>query len=54
MSARPGRILAEFPVQLDRAGPREAVILSPAYTEIRNRVWLQVRGEVLRASADAR
>ncbi len=54
MSRRPGRILAEFPVTLDRAGPREEVILSPAYTEIRNRVWLEVRGEVLRASAGER
>ncbi len=50
MSRRPGRILAEFPVALDRAGPREDVILSPAYTEIRNRVWLEVRREVLGAS----
>jgi len=54
MSRRPGRILAEFPVHLDRGGRREDVILSPAYTEIRNRVWLEVRGEVLRASAGER
>jgi NitT/TauT family transport system ATP-binding protein len=54
MSRRPGRILAEFPVALDRTVPREDVVLSPTYTEIRNRVWLQVRGEVLRASAGER
>jgi NitT/TauT family transport system ATP-binding protein len=50
MSRRPGRILAEFRVALDRTGPREDVIFSPAYTEIRNRVWLEVRREVLGTS----
>jgi NitT/TauT family transport system ATP-binding protein len=52
MSRRPGRIVSEFPVTLDRGGTREQVILSAAYTELRNRVWLAVREEALKAAAD--
>jgi NitT/TauT family transport system ATP-binding protein len=49
MSRRPGRIVREFPVDLGPRGSREEVVLSSAYTELRNRVWLAVRDEVLKA-----
>jgi NitT/TauT family transport system ATP-binding protein len=47
MSRRPGRIVHEFPITLDRSGARESIVLSPAYTELHNQVWLAVRHEVL-------
>jgi NitT/TauT family transport system ATP-binding protein len=47
MSKRPGRIVREFPVLLDRGGNRESVVLSQAYTSLYNEVWLAVRKEVL-------
>ena len=43
MSGRPGRMVEEFPVDIDRGMGREAVMLSPAFNEIRNRIWLAVR-----------
>ena len=43
MSARPGRIVEEFPVNLDRNGTREAIVLSDEYNRVRNKVWLAVR-----------
>ena len=49
MSRRPGRIVREFPVDLGPRGSREEVVLSSGYTELRNRVWLAVRDEVLKA-----
>jgi NitT/TauT family transport system ATP-binding protein len=48
MSRRPGRIVTEFRVDLDRTASREAVVLSQRYTDLRNRVWLTVREEVLK------
>ena len=48
MSRRPGRIKAVFPVPLDRRDEREAVVLSERFAEIRNKIWLEVRSEVLR------
>ncbi len=53
MSRRPGRIVAEFAVALDRTGGREQVVLSPQYTELRNRVWLSVREQALAAGDNA-
>ncbi len=47
MSKRPGRVVREFPVALDHSGDRESVVLSRAYTELYNEVWLAVRKEVL-------
>jgi len=47
MSRRPGRIVKEFPIELDRQGSRESIVLSPAYTDLHNQVWLAVRREVL-------
>ena len=43
MSGRPGRVVEEFAVDIDRGMGREAVMLSPAFNEIRNRIWLAVR-----------
>jgi NitT/TauT family transport system ATP-binding protein len=43
MSRRPGRVVEEFAIALDRSQPREAVFLSDAYNRIRNLVWLSVR-----------
>jgi NitT/TauT family transport system ATP-binding protein len=43
MSARPGRIVEEFDVNLDRTGTREAIVLSDEYNRVRNQVWLSVR-----------
>lgn len=48
MSRRPGRIVTEFRVDLDRTASREDVVLSQRYTDLRNRVWLTVREEVLK------
>jgi NitT/TauT family transport system ATP-binding protein len=46
MSQRPGRIIEEFRVQIDRTRGREAVMLSDEFNEIRNRAWLSVRRQV--------
>ncbi len=54
MSARPGRLVEEFTVNLDRTVPRETLVLSDAFNRIRNDVWLSVRRQSLPAvSADA-
>ena len=47
MSKRPGRIVEEFPITLDRGGTRESIVLSQAYTDLHNKVWLSVRRQVL-------
>ncbi len=46
MSQRPGRIVQEFDIDLDHSHSREEVVLSEAYTAIRNAVWLAVRQQV--------
>jgi NitT/TauT family transport system ATP-binding protein len=46
MSKRPGRIVREFRVALDRSGSREQTVLSDAFTRLRNEVWLCVRQQV--------
>jgi NitT/TauT family transport system ATP-binding protein len=43
MSQRPGRIVHEFPIALDRSGEREQTILTDHYNHVRNEVWLAVR-----------
>jgi NitT/TauT family transport system ATP-binding protein len=50
MSKRPGRIIEIFPIDLDRSGNREAIVLSPRYTDLHNKVWLTVRRQVLSPS----
>ena len=53
MSQRPGQIVEEFSIDLDRGGDRENVVLSDAYTAIHNAVWLSVRRQVTRAPENA-
>ena len=43
MSQRPGRIVQEFKVSIDRSGGREATILNSDFSHLRNEVWLAVR-----------
>lgn len=50
MSARPGHIVEEFVVDLDRTIPRETLFLSEAFNRIRNAVWLSVRRQSVSAS----
>lgn len=47
MSKRPGRVIEEFKVVLDRSQEREAIMLSETFNAIRNRVWLSVRHQVV-------
>jgi NitT/TauT family transport system ATP-binding protein len=49
MSARPGQIIEEFAVALDRERPREELVLSADFNTIRNEVWLSVRRQALAA-----
>jgi NitT/TauT family transport system ATP-binding protein len=49
MSARPGQIVEEFVIDLDRTVPRETLFLSDAFNRIRNEVWLAVRRQSLPA-----
>ncbi|QDM24354.1 ABC transporter ATP-binding protein [Tardiphaga sp. vice154] len=46
MSKRPGRLVEEFRIDLDRSGSRENVVLSDRYRKFRNAVWLSVRRQV--------
>ena len=50
MSKRPGRIVEEFNIAVDREAGREATVLSEAFTRLRNEVWLSVRRQVGGAS----
>jgi NitT/TauT family transport system ATP-binding protein len=50
MSKRPGRIVREFRVAIDRSGGREETVLSDAFIRLRNEVWLCVRQQVSGAS----
>jgi NitT/TauT family transport system ATP-binding protein len=47
MSRRPGRLVEEFAIDLDRTGARASIVLSQAYTDLHNKVWLSVRRQVL-------
>ena len=51
MSARPGQVVAEFRVDLDRAKSREEIFLSDAFNHVRNQVWLSVRKQALAAES---
>lgn len=53
MSARPGRVVDAFAVDLDRSLPREDIVLSARFRDIRNQVWLAVRRQARDAAADA-
>jgi len=48
MTTRPGRIKRVVDIGLDRSGHREAIMTSPEFASLRNRVWLDVREEVLK------
>ncbi|HXJ77893.1 MAG TPA: ABC transporter ATP-binding protein [Candidatus Methylomirabilis sp.] len=51
MTARPGRIKSIVDVDLDRSRHREDVVTSAVFERLRNRVWLDVREEVLKHHA---
>jgi NitT/TauT family transport system ATP-binding protein len=51
MSRRPGQVVEEFTVDIDRTGRREEVMLSDGFNELRNRVWLAVRRQVCAGDA---
>jgi NitT/TauT family transport system ATP-binding protein len=52
MSARPGEIVEEFAVSLDRNKSREEIFLSEEFNTVRNQVWLSVRRQALAAEKD--
>jgi NitT/TauT family transport system ATP-binding protein len=43
MSSRPGRIVEDVVIDLDRSMPREDIVLSDAFNAVRNRLWVSVR-----------
>lgn len=49
MSARPGQIIEEFTIELDRTRPREELVVSADFNDIRNKVWLSVRRQAVAA-----
>jgi NitT/TauT family transport system ATP-binding protein len=51
MSQRPGRIVQEFAVGIDRSGDREATMLDDDFNHLRNEVWLAVRRQVAGGTA---
>jgi NitT/TauT family transport system ATP-binding protein len=53
MSKRPGRIVSEFKIDLDRSVGRERVVLSESYTACRNEIWLAVRHQATGVQREA-
>jgi NitT/TauT family transport system ATP-binding protein len=51
MSQRPGRMVAEFSIAIDRSGNRETTMLNADFNAVRNEVWLAVRRQVAATSA---
>jgi NitT/TauT family transport system ATP-binding protein len=51
MSRRPGRIVEEFSVALNRSLSREEIMLSPEFNDLRNQVWLSVRRQAAPANS---
>jgi NitT/TauT family transport system ATP-binding protein len=51
MSQRPGRMVAEFTIAIDRSGNRETTMLNADFNAVRNEVWLAVRRQVTETSA---
>jgi NitT/TauT family transport system ATP-binding protein len=49
MSARPGRIVEELTVNIDRSAGREEIMLSDAFNKVRNKAWLSVRKQAAEA-----
>ncbi|HLA82191.1 MAG TPA: ABC transporter ATP-binding protein [Thermoleophilia bacterium] len=54
MTTRPGKIKNIVTIELDRSRSREEIMTSPEFSELRNRVWLEVREEVLKYYESAR
>ena len=54
MTTRPGRIKSIVEIELDRSRAREEIVMSPEFARLRNRVWLDVREEVLKHYGSAR
>ena len=54
MTTRPGKIKSIVDIELDRSRNREEIMTSPEFSELRNRVWLEVREEVLKYYESAR
>jgi NitT/TauT family transport system ATP-binding protein len=54
MTTRPGRIKSVVDIDLDRSRHREEIVTSPEFARLRNRVWLDVREEVLKHHAATR
>jgi NitT/TauT family transport system ATP-binding protein len=50
MSKRPGTMVEEFPIALDRRQTREDIMLSPEFNAVRNQVWLSVRRQASTAT----
>jgi NitT/TauT family transport system ATP-binding protein len=53
MSKRPGTVIEEITVDLDRSQDRETIMLSEPFNVIRNRVWLSVRHQLVSSQAPA-
>jgi NitT/TauT family transport system ATP-binding protein len=51
MSQRPGRMIADFSIDIDRSGNRETTMLNADFNTVRNEVWLAVRRQAVAASA---
>lgn len=50
MAAGPGsRIIGDYPVRLPRPRDVDGVRVAPAFTDLRRRIWEQLKGEVLAA-----
>ena len=50
MSQRPGRIVQQFDVAIDRSGQREVTVLNDDFNHLRNEVWLAVRRQAAAGS----
>jgi len=53
MTTRPGRIKSVIDIDLDRSRHREDIVTSADFERLRNRVWLDVREEVLKHYAQS-
>ncbi len=53
MSQRPGRIVQQFPISIERSGEREQTILTEQFNAVRNEVWLAVRRQAGKGNASA-
>ncbi len=54
MTTRPGRIKSIVDIDLDRSRNREEIMTSAEFARLKNRVWLDVREEVLKHYESAR